>query len=299
MPPRGAESSTMSGSQPYTYVLLRYRHDLLAEEFVNVGVVLHAPASNYLSARVRKTVGRLTKMFPSIVKSDLTAGLSAVERGISALATEAAASPLFDSLGKLDAGRLARRALAQDESSYIWSSVRSGITRDPAATLEKLYNRFVAIYDEEGRTSRDDAAVWAPVREQLSAKHLLERLQPKVITSPVDEVEFESAWKNGAWHCYQALSFDLSSPDGIRDKAARWSGHMLGVSKADESVKPYFIVGAPSDPDLLTYYKRAVELLKASECSPQVFEEADASNLVDQIEKLMRASDLHSDDVHV
>ena len=41
---RGDQAYTgMMGRRPYTYVLLRYRHDPLAGEFANVGVVVHEP----------------------------------------------------------------------------------------------------------------------------------------------------------------------------------------------------------------------------------------------------------------
>jgi hypothetical protein len=37
--------------QPYTYLVLRYRHDPFACEFANVGIVLHAPRGRYLDAK--------------------------------------------------------------------------------------------------------------------------------------------------------------------------------------------------------------------------------------------------------
>jgi len=45
-------------------------------------------------------------------------------------------------------------------------------------------------------------------------------LEKKTIATSKDEVEFEHAWKNGNWHCYQPLSFDLATVDSIQEKAA-------------------------------------------------------------------------------
>lgn len=276
---------------PYTYVLLRYRHDPLSGEFVNVGVVLHSFPARYLGARVRKTIGRLSKMFPDIDKSHLTMALQAIERSVLKL-RQSLDDGLLSSMSKpSDAATLAGQAMPPDDSSFVWGDLRSGITDDPERVLDKLYKRFVAVYDEEGRVSRDDAAVWQPVRERLLAKCLLDRLQPKTIISPVDEVDFDSAWKNGVWHCYQALSFDLASPDSIREKAARWSGHMLGASKSSEPIQPHFIVGAPANPDLFRHYLRAIELIKASPLNPDVHEESDVDSFVNQIEDEIRAHD--------
>ncbi len=273
----------------YTYVLLRYRHDPLAGECVNVGVVLHSADARFLGVRVRKTLGRLGKMFPGISKADLTASLSAIERAVSKLAPPRQITLLGDE--PTNAAKLAARALPHDDSSYVWGELASGVTDNPDATLEKLFHRFVTRYDEDLANRRDDAAVWQPVRERLAKHNVLDRLIPKTIVSPLDEVQFGHAWKNGAWHCYQPLSFDLASRESILDKAARWSGHMLGASKAPEQIKPYFIVGAPTDSVLLADYQRAIELLRASPLQPTVFEEGEVDDLVEEIVSEMKEHD--------
>jgi hypothetical protein len=106
--------------------------------------------------------------------------------------------------------------LPEDDSSSGDRS-DSGLTANPAETLEKLYNRFVARYNEQQRQHRDDA-IWKPVRDLVERK-LADRLQAETITSSLDHVEFEHAWKNGAWHCYQPISFDLANEENVRDKA--------------------------------------------------------------------------------
>src|SRR5690606_2275015 len=100
----------------------------------------------------------------------------------------------------------------------------------------------------------------------------------------IDRVLFDHAWKNGDWHCYQPLSFDLASAESIREKAARWSGHMTGLSKSPEHIRPYFLVGPPERAALFDDYQRAIELLRASQLEPLGFEESNAVALVDLIE---------------
>jgi len=274
---------------PYTYVLLRYRHDPLAGECVNVGVVLHSAATAFVGVRVRKTMGRLGKVFPGISRSDLSASLNAIERAVVALAPSPDGGLFSPDIA--DAAELARRSLPADDSSYIWGELCSGMADDPERTLDYLYRRFVSRFDEDATVRRDDAAVWQPVRDRLSMRNVLHRLEPKTIVSPIDEVQFAYAWKNGSWHCYQALSFDLASSETIREKAARWSGHMLGASKSPDGVKPYFIVGAPGDEALEPDYRRAIALLRASPLAPSVYEEDDVDELIDEIVADMRMHD--------
>lgn len=286
----GNRSGTrMTDRRPYTYVLLRYRHDPLSGEFANVGVLLHQSSSGFLEAKVRSTLGtRLTKMFPSLDTDSFKGGLHSIARRVSKLGLREGGD-MLSSLS--DASEFAKRALPQDDSSFVWSPLGSGITNDPRQTMDKLYERFVAQYDGKAKTSRVDADVWRPVRDLLLARNIADRLQPKVIRSPVDQVEFDHAWKNGAWHCYQPLSFDLSSSDNIREKAARWAGHMLALSDSDELFRPHFIVGPPSNPQLEPAYEQALALLKRSPGAPEVVEESSADILVDQIEDQLRAHD--------
>lgn len=272
----------------YTYAILRYRHDPLAGETINVGVVVHSKKAEFLDARMRTTVGRLTKAFPDMGKPDVMAALRMIERRVRKMRSNEVPT-LFDADG--DARSYAHKAMPDEDSCFVWSDLRSGLTVDLAGELDRLYGRFVGRYDEESRVSRDDAAVWQPVRDLLTQRRLADRLQEKEVVSPIDRVSFDYAWKNGAWHCYQPLSFDLASGDSIREKAARWAGHMTGLSQATEQIQPYFIVGMPDHSELVEDYTKAIRLLRASPLNPKVYEESQIGALVDLIEDEMSLHD--------
>ena len=271
----------MRTTSPFTYVVLRYRHDPLTAEFANVGVVVHQPALGFLNAKLRRTWGRISQIFPDVDGAALRSSLRDIERAIRRIG-RSEAGDLLKSL--TDAAAVARRVLPEDDTSFVWGPLGSGLTADPARTLEQLFDRFVARYDEPPRVRRDDEAVWRPVRERLAELHLADRLQPKKIESRIDAVEFQHAWKNGAWHCYQPLSFDLANEEGIREKARRWAGQMLALSNPIEPFRPYFFVGPPNNRDLATAYEAALEILKLSPGSPEVIEETEIDRLVRQIE---------------
>ncbi|MCC6983605.1 MAG: DUF3037 domain-containing protein [Bauldia sp.] len=273
---------------PYTYIVLRYRHDSLAGEFANVGVVVHAPASGYLDARVRHTLGRISKMFPDLNGESLKVSVKNIEQAIKRLAASQG-SDLFSRFKEV--GAFVKSVLPDDDSSFIWGPVGAGLAANPAETLDKLYDRFVSRYDEKPRQHRDDASVWRPVRDRLAERKLADCLRAKTITSPLDHVEFEHAWKNGAWHCYQPVSFDLANEETIRDKARRWAGHLLALKDSAEPFRTYFFVGLPSDPSLKSACSAAMNILKLSPGKPEVKDETCIEDLVDQIEDDIRAHD--------
>ena len=244
--------------EPYTYAILRYRHDPIAGEQINVGVVLYAARSQFLRAHFRKAYGRIAKVFPDVNGRELRKALSRIER---AFEVELKSEPVLFS-GSLNVLNFAHRVVGVDDSSLVWSEMGSGVTSDPLKTLESLHRRFIGQYDRTDDHRRQDADVWKPFRERLLERKISDIFERKVIHSPRNDVEFDHAWKNGIWHCIQPLSFDLSTPDGIQEKAARWVGQMVGLSKAEERFKSYFLVGAPSDVRMQNAYVRAIEFLR-------------------------------------
>jgi hypothetical protein len=275
----------MSNKSPYTYTVLRYVHDVMTGEFINVGVVMHVPAQRQVLARIRTTIGRIRGVFPDLDRNAFTVAMHAVQRAFKKIAKESVKAGLLGSEG--DASDFARRAVPADDSSLQWSVVGSGLTSDANKTFERLYERFVARYDTHATHRRTDDDVWRPVLQKLEEKNLASRLQEKIISGPVDDVFFKHAWKNGCWQVYEPVSFDLTDADGIKKKAREWLGHLAAVV-ADggnvEPFKPHFIVGAPRDAKLRPAYDSAVAILRRSPNDPEVFEETQIEELVKQIE---------------
>lgn len=278
----------MNKTFKYTYSVLRYRHDPLADEQVNVGMLLHSPDCRFADFRVRDTFGRFRAMYPDLDGEAFRQTLKAIERSFRKV-SEGDGSHLLAPLQ--DAASLARKALPDDGSSFVWGDQGFGITTDPTAEFERLFERFVAHYDKEKRLTRADADIWRPVREMLASRNLSNRLQKKVIRSPVDAVEFEHAWKNGTWHVYEPLSFDLASEATIKDKARRWVGQLTTVVGTAETFTPHFVVGKPNANELLPAYEAAIGILKTSPIPPEIVEEEHISSLVDRMEDEIRHSD--------
>jgi len=277
----------MTDRLPYTYTVLRYVHDTATAEFVTVGVVLNCPKSLFLGAKLRKTYGRLSKLFPDLDASAFKSSMNTIEKALNAAALNYSKDCLFPRAG--DALAFARSIVPTDDSSLQWSPVGSGLTTNPEQQLEKLYLRLVANYDEKPERTRSDADVWRPVREKLDQAHLSSKLIEKTIHADADEIEFKHAWKNGIWHCYEALSFDLSDADHIKDKARRWMGHLSAVRDSREAFKPYFVVGAPADPKLRPAFKDALAILRKSPVATEIFQESETDQLVAQIEAEIEA----------
>ena len=277
----------MTDRSPYTYTVLRYIHDVTTAEFVNVGVVVLCPGHRYLGVRFRHTHRRLSALFPDLDSSAFRTSMTAIERALAASGEAYKNEDLFRS--DADAVSLARSVLPVDDSSLQWSPLGSGLTSAPEKQLDHLYGRLVGRYDEKQEHRRTDADVWRPVRAKLDNAQVSSHLTEKIIRGAVDELQFKHAWKNGVWHCYEALSFDLADADGIKRKARQWMGHLTAVRDAVDEFKPYFIVGAPSDRKLMPAYEDALAILRKSPVATEVFPEVEADRLIARIEDEIKA----------
>lgn len=278
----------MTEKRPYSYTVLRYVHDVTTSEFVNVGIVLHVPAEGCLRVRTRHTIGRIKDIFPDLDRRAFIDAMASVERGIKFAAKDIATAGMLPCDG--DAATYARRALPADYSSLQWSPIGTGLTDSVDKTFERLYERFVARYDEHTERRRSDEDIWRPVRDLLEERHIAVRLEKKEIVGKTDVISFERTWKNGVWHAYEPVSLDLADADGIKDKARRWLGHLSAVADdPSDDFRVYFILGKPRSPTLLQAYENAKAILARAPGEPAIYEENEVDRLVSSIEDEYRA----------
>jgi hypothetical protein len=279
----------MSTKTPYSFTVLRYVHDIATGEFLNVGVALLAPERRYVNALCRTTFQRLKTVFPTLDGESFRASMRHVTHEFERLHEQ-----LRDQLPLRDHGAgvmgYAHSVLGPDDSSLQWAPMGAGVTVDPERTIEQLYDRFVMAYDKQTVTPRrQDDDVWRHFSHELQQRQVLRHFVPKTIAVRDDQLEFEHAWKNGVWHCLAPVSFDLASADSIRDKAHRWLGQLTSVAQSDEAFKLYFLVGRPSQAELLPAFESALSILGKVHVEREVFDEGQAGALSDKLANEVRA----------
>lgn len=122
---------------PYQYTILRCVPRPDREEFVNVGIVLHCQACDFLGMRWHVDAARLAALAPQLDIAAVTAALQVVDlvcRG-------------DDRAGAAAMGDLGTRFgfLAAPRSTVLQPGpVHGGLARDPEAALAALTDRLVA-----------------------------------------------------------------------------------------------------------------------------------------------------------
>jgi hypothetical protein len=120
----------------YEYVALRCVPRVDRDEFVNVGVVIHSQAADFLECAFTVDTDRLRSFSPQLDLTSVDATLEticAICRG-----EQAPGRPVLDGLGKRFGWIAAPRSTVVQPGP-----VHGGLTSDPAAELQRLLARLV------------------------------------------------------------------------------------------------------------------------------------------------------------
>ena len=281
----------------FYFSLLRYVYDPLTQEFVNVGVVLYSPSRCFLRATFNTRYGRISKMFGRIDGASFRTTTSYIERRVSEVSARMERGLLFQD-PKESLQSILNEVMPQDDSAIRFVTGGVGITESPAQTLEELFGRYVTRYENPSEIARrDENDVWRVFQEPLRTKEVFPHFEPKVITAPNYEYEFERSWKNGIWHLFEPVSFDLADAGSIREKASRWVGRATSLSDSLEPFKLILLLGEPTDPKLGDAFLKARNLLAAKmPGESQLVREQDAEQFAEEIEQEFQSHVLETEE---
>jgi hypothetical protein len=246
----------------FSYVVLRYMHDVFTREFVNIGVLLYAPEARFLRMRRLTGLKRVRALFPGLQSDSLQELLKFLESRCREMESRLKLE-LTDKT--LTAADIAKSLLTADDSSLQWSMSGGGVTEDAEETIASLFERMVTRHEQANpAVRRDDEDVWKPFERELRARHVLHWLQEKELFVGELHYSFKTAWQpsNSYLRIYQPLSFDLLEPSGIVLKAARWGALIRQLRKADPEFEINLLLGKPLEQSDWPAFEQATAVLE-------------------------------------
>lgn len=268
----------MTNLKSYDYCILRYMHDTVTRECINVGVVIYSIEDRLIRSKFRTTHGRLSAAFPDMNGQHFKQMMRHFQDELNSRAKAWATELDFQTMNSLE--QVLAQTLTTDDSSLQWSKVASGLSRNLENEIDMLFARYVSRYDTpHARERRTENEMWRDFKRDLTEFKFAEKLQSKKFTVKDDEIEFKHALKNGIWHCIEPISFDLSSGDYLREKAHRWLGLLSSVQAAADSFKLYLLIGEPQDSSLHEPFKKALSILDKIPVDKEIFLESNSSQL--------------------
>jgi hypothetical protein len=268
---------------PYTFSVLRYVHDPVTAEFVNIGVALYAPDAKYLNALCTSRYQRLSNMFEPVDGDHFRQITRFVQSRVEALGQRLRTELPLKAAPKNIEDLLAQ-VLPHDDSAIQFSSAGGGFSSDLDKTLNELYARYVDRYVlKPQRPSRDDEEVWRAFKEPLEKREIIKHLRPKRISAPNYDYEFTRARKNEVWHAYEPISFDLVEASSIKDKANRWLGQATTLNDSQERFALHILLGKPKDSKLQTAFVQAQNILHKMPCKHEFVQEEEAEQFAEAL----------------
>jgi hypothetical protein len=258
----------------YQYQIIRYRHDRVTGEFINVGMIVYSPEYQYLNCKIITKYGRITSFFPGADGRAILKTLRHFEKEI------ARAKQLFSELLPVpgDLTELTRKILPDDDSALILTEVKKGIDLDFNKTLTDLYRLLVTkwqIDDDESETS--DADVWKKKYKKYFDEYgITAKLTNYEVETKYDSFQFDKAWKNEIWHCYLPVSFDLQNVENIRSKVYKWAGKLAELATASENIDVTLLTSIPRKHLELSEFIREKLTLKSTEIIVRLVSETEA-----------------------
>lgn len=272
---------------PYSFSVLRYVHDPLTQEFVNIGVAVYSKEAKYLSATCESNYGRISRMFTKIDGNRFREQTRYIQEGLRELGQTLPTRLPFDS--GLTIENLVARVLPADDSAFQFSPSGVGVSHNLERTLSELFERLVERYlSNADRIRRDDEEVWKVFREPLERRHVVNRLVPKTIVAPDYDYEFQHSWQNNVWHVYEPISFDLVDAGSILDKANRWVGRATCLVDSKEKFEMHMLVGEPQDSRLRNTFIKAKNILNKMPNKPELIAEREAEGFAEEVAKEMK-----------
>jgi hypothetical protein len=126
----------MPGRRAFQYTILRVVPRVERGECINVGVVVFCPQHRFLGARIGLDVARLAALAPDLDPESVRPHLDAIAAVI-------AGDPDAGPLAALPASERFGWVAARSSTVIQPSEVHTGLTADPAATLEHLFATLV------------------------------------------------------------------------------------------------------------------------------------------------------------
>jgi hypothetical protein len=241
----------------YQYQVLRYLPDRVSGEFVNLGLVIFEPTHHKLVGKFIGNYKRLNALYPDANSRFIRKTVEHLNEETKRLSRQFKTEFAWDKFKNLDL--LTRTILPKDDSAIFFSEVKEGVDLSIEAALKGLFNKVVhELPNEDDNEIREDKEVWNRVYREHFEKHgITAHLSEHTVRTKSDQMKFEHAWKNGQWHCFESVSFNLKRADSIKNKVYKWAGRIQELQTSNEQLDIYLLAMMPhTHPTLNQFVKQ-------------------------------------------
>lgn len=274
----------------YTYTVIRYTHDPVAGESMNVGVLLYSPEASFVDVQLLFQYQRLSDAFAGFDGDGYRRSLRAFMEALTSMRDRLFSSLVSASEIPPNAQNVVERIWPDRQLSFVAAPPMTGASDDFPATLAQLYDRFVlSQYTRARDERRSDDEVWQSFRVRLQGTVVPGALTPVKIQTNNLSVDF-LGFKNERWHLFQPISLDYVREASIKRKAKEFIGEFVELADNADVLrgKIYLLLGSPTHPEFRDAYESAKQMLRKIPVDHQMIEESQAEAFAIEMDEYVR-----------
>jgi len=230
------------------YQILRYLPDRVSGEFVNLGIAAFDSSSRTLKSKFITRIGNISSFFPNTNSRYLVKSIKTIHDELEVYSVRLKSELEFSEVASIE--EITKAVLPKDDSALVFSEIKSTLDISVDATISDLFTRMVSthIIEEDDEEVRRDKEVWTKVyKKHFDDFGISGHLSSHRVKTKNDELEFDKAWKNGVWNCFESVSFNLTRADAIKNKVYKWVGKLEELGTSHEEMHIYLLSVLPSD----------------------------------------------------
>ena len=216
---------------PFNYRVLRYVHDPVSGEFINIGIILHSPDTGNFFWRFTHRYDRLSCLFAGFQRNLVSRFVDCLNRELRAVAPPYdPADPFVDvsvaqyrPVGSLD--EMVRLLIPDEGGCFQTSPQLGGITSNAIQEVDRLFERYVSRYEPHPSSSRiDDAQLWHSWSTRFERDIRTQFKKVTVFSPTAGKMSFDHSFQNGKLNLIEPVSFDYTQEKRIQARAEQVTG---------------------------------------------------------------------------
>lgn len=277
----------------YTFSVIRYVHDPVAGEQLNIGVVLCSASGPYLGHLLESHYERLSSTFVDFDGEHYKRVIRQLESAFTSLAQRPERTLFQLQQPVADVEHVISMIMPDRDTSIQFGPMLAGVTDDLEEETRRIFKRMVSSqYEGHKWEKRTDEEVWRVYQSPLMKRHVFSKLKQKTFATDDYSLKFDHAFKNERWHVLEPVSLDYVRPEGLQDRATKILGQATALKDNPEMGKMYLLLGPPKKSDYGAAYKKAKHLLEKMPIDHELVEESQADKFARELAEYMREHDI-------
>jgi len=251
----------------FSYSILQYKHSLLLNEAINVGILFAFREDEFLHFE-SGNLSRIKLIYPNFDTSLVNKILKNIESK-SKIETRGLLNIFYTAKTEEDF----QRALLREDDSALQFTQPKNLSY-PFDDTQKIIEQFtdLLLLNHEGlyqRNKHNENYILRAYNHYLFSKDKsLEKFisRNRIVESNDIKLKFDVSWKNGTTNLVKAVSFDLKEEQEIQNKSITYFGYLTKLKEyaVDNGIRYDLLLWYPQEKKLFKEYDKAVKTIQSA-----------------------------------